>query len=146
MIMKRDELLKEDLQSLDILSLFAYVRYESNIEKHKNYSQIKGDITFGYTINENRCGILVLEKVNRECGNIKAIAVREAYRRQGIGRKMIDYSLEQLALKSLRVEADEETLGFYKRCGFQIEDIGTKCKGERNYICRFTRGSIYRLN
>ncbi|HEU0165654.1 MAG TPA: GNAT family N-acetyltransferase, partial [Thermomicrobiales bacterium] len=51
---------------------------------------------------------------------IAIIAVREDFRRKGIGRALLTDALYRSARRPLTAETDDEGLAFYKACGFKL--------------------------
>ena len=51
---------------------------------------------------------------------IALVAVDPAQRRRGIGRLMLQDALRRSGKRPLVAETDEETLGFWKACGFKL--------------------------
>ena len=67
-------------------------------------------------------GMMVL-KLSEAHGEIIGIAVSENARRKGIGRQMIRSVMESGDLESLTARTDDDSIGFYRRCGFSEERI-----------------------
>ena len=67
-------------------------------------------------------GMMVL-KLSEAHGEIIGIAVSENARRKGIGRQMIRSVMESEDLESLTAWTDDDSIGFYRRCGFSEEKI-----------------------
>lgn len=85
-------------------------------------------------IDTNIVGIIIINKQDN-ISTIKSIAVATAYRKIGIGKRLIQYTIDTLKLNSLEAETDDDAVGFYRSCGFQIEDLGYKYKSTRRYNC-----------
>jgi ribosomal protein S18 acetylase RimI-like enzyme len=56
---------------------------------------------------------------------VRHIAVDEACRQRGIGRAMIEHAREAHGPRSLTAETDQDAVGFYERCGFSSQAVGT---------------------
>jgi len=82
-------------------------------------------------------------------GTILHIAVDPAFRCKGIAREMIDKNSKRFL--EIKAETDKEGIGFYKACGFKVENLGEvyprterfKCtkqvgKSLRGEFCEFT--------
>jgi len=63
------------------------------------------------------------------------IAVHPDSRKQGIGRGLINRTAEKLSLKSVALETDGDSVGFYRACGFTAVEIQSKWPGVRRYRC-----------
>jgi ribosomal protein S18 acetylase RimI-like enzyme len=48
------------------------------------------------------------------------IAVTEGHRKRGIGKLLLQDALRRSGKRPLVAETDDETLGFYKACGFKL--------------------------
>lgn len=64
-------------------------------------------------------GIISVEEVGRKTAVILGIAVDAAFRRNGIGRRLIAATAVRLELDVLTAETDDDAVCFYRRCGFQ---------------------------
>ena len=80
-------------------------------------------------------GVLRLESQSRSRCTITHIAVHQRLRGQGIGRNLIEFIRDELNFRQEEAETDDDALGFYKACGFEIESIGENSNGTRRYKC-----------
>ena len=67
---------------------------------------------------------------------IVGIAVHEKLRHQGIGRRMIQFVMESKSLERLEAQTDDDSIGFYRMCGFAEERI----------MVDYPDGSVVRYN
>lgn len=67
-------------------------------------------------------GILVLDE-SGAIPEIAGIAVSDEYRFQGVGRYMIHQVIKTEDLLMIRAQTDEESVGFYRKCGFTDERV-----------------------
>lgn len=65
---------------------------------------------------------------------IRSIAVAPTWRNRGLGRTLIDTLAEWAGAKRVVAETDDDAVGFYRRCGFAIEDAAPKF-GRARYWC-----------
>ncbi|GGG15178.1 GNAT family N-acetyltransferase [Paenibacillus abyssi] len=101
----------------------AYIKDESR--------QLLGKIR-----NEQLVGLIgIIPILDREA-ELKHIAVLPAYRRQGIGKDMIDEYMQQYGMDSMTAETDKDAVGFYRNMGFQITSLGEKYPGVERFQCR----------
>ena len=49
---------------------------------------------------------------------IQHLAVFKRYQNQGIGRALIQEAIKRFHLNLLKAETDEESVNFYRKCGF----------------------------
>jgi N-acetylglutamate synthase-like GNAT family acetyltransferase len=67
-------------------------------------------------------------------GIINHIAVSSKYRLKNVGQQLTSYAVKQFSLKNIMAETDDDSIGFYQRCGFVCEPFQGKF-GKR-YICK----------
>lgn len=87
-------------------------------------------------------------KLTKYHAEVKHISVIEQFRRQGIGKSLINEIIKQHFLYDISLETDAESLGFYEKIGFKCEPFenryGTRyrCKilGLSNSTCGYNRG------
>ena len=60
---------------------------------------------------------------NDYVGEIIGIAVSDNARRKGIGTQLIQRVMESEDLKSVKAQTDDDSIGFYRKCGFSDERI-----------------------
>jgi ribosomal protein S18 acetylase RimI-like enzyme len=65
---------------------------------------------------------------------IRSIAVAPTWRDRGLGRALIDSLAERARAKRVVAETDDDAVGFYRRCGFAVEDAPPK-SGRPRYWC-----------
>ena len=78
-------------------------------------------------------GLCIVQTDDRQV-EILALAVREAYRKQGVGKGLIAYTQRQVKVP-LTAETDDDAVGFYRRCGFSVTSLGEKYPGIIRYRC-----------
>ena len=64
-----------------------------------------------------------------------AIAVEERSRGSGIGRLLLDHASQLRAGATIWAETDEEGVGFYRSCGFEVESLGERYPGVERFRC-----------
>lgn len=84
------------------------------------------------------CIGLVLEEESR--AELRHIAVAPSYRRQNIGRRMIEAMVSWFQLHHLRAETDAEAVGFYRNCGFAVTSLGPSQHGFERFHCERSIG------
>ena len=65
---------------------------------------------------------------------IRSIAVAPQWRNRGLGRTLIDALAERAGATRVVAETDDDAVGFYRRCGFRVEDSPPKF-GRARYWC-----------
>lgn len=79
-------------------------------------------------------GVIGVEMTDEICA-IKHISVPDENRMQGIGKKLILYIAHHFPNKHLIAETDEDSVGFYRKCGFQCKSFESQY-GKR-YRCEY---------
>ena len=82
-----------------------------------------------------KSGIMVL-KFSDSTAEIIGIATSEKLRSQGIGRHLLQFVMESERLERINAQTDDDSVGFYRKCGFAVEKI----------IVDYPDGSIVRYN
>ena len=67
-----------------------------------------------------RIGMMVL-KSSGVAAEIIGIAVSDNARRKGIGKQLIQRVMETEHLERIKAQTDEDSIGFYRKCGFSEE-------------------------
>lgn len=88
-------------------------KYASRIEEYLSDPTIR---CFGAFDGGHLTGILIIRS-----GEILGITVRAENRRQGVGRNLILHALH--LCPTLTAETDGDSVGFYRRCGFECSAI-----------------------
>lgn len=117
----RDWLMSEEAFSIYSPCLYhrTYEDYKAWIEDCLSDPAVK---IFVCEYRGRKRGMMVL-KLSEAHGEIIGIAVSENARRKGIGRQMIRSVTESGNLESLTARTDDDSIGFYRRCGFSKERI-----------------------
>lgn len=82
-----------------------------------------------------KAGMMVLKYTNA-VAEIIGIAVPEKLHHRGIGRYIIQFVLQSESLERLEAQTDDDSVGFYRKCGFALEKI----------IVDYPDGSVVRYN
>ena len=67
---------------------------------------------------------------------VRSIAVAPACRGRGLGRTLLDALAERAGVKRVVAETDDDAVGFYRRCGFAVEDAPPKFGRARHWCVR----------
>ena len=65
---------------------------------------------------------------------IRSIAVEPGWRNRGLARALIDARAERMNADRVVAETDDSAVGFYRSCGFTVEEVAPKF-GQRRYWC-----------
>ena len=117
--------LRDDFITEDIYTIYAPCMYQPTWEKFRkkarHYVENSGIFIMGTSIENDIVGVIVLEKqADDHSFEIIGIAVDPAHRQWGIGRKLLRYAWENLGASELYAETDDEAVGFYRHCNFEI--------------------------
>ena len=114
------------LLSEEAFWLYASCMYQPGYEDFKKKMEsILNDQSVRVYVCENqgkRTGMMVLN-FSDSAAEIIGIAVSEKLRRRGIGRRLIQYVMESESLERMHAQTDDDSVGFYRKCGFTEERI-----------------------
>jgi ribosomal protein S18 acetylase RimI-like enzyme len=85
-------------------------------------------------------GIIGVDITSPPHGWILHLAVHPDYRKRGLGKRLIEQAMTRFNLESVALETDDDAVGFYRSCGFNITEITSKWPGVRRYCC--TKGQL----
>lgn len=57
------------------------------------------------------------------------------YREKGIGKNILKLLQSKFSLRHIIAETDDDAIGFYKSCGFDIENLGELYPNTIRYRC-----------
>lgn len=66
---------------------------------------------------------------------LRAIAVKAAYRRVGVGRRLVQEAIARSDATVIHAETDNDAVDFYSRLGFSITSLGEKYPGVERFAC-----------
>lgn len=125
----------------EFLDMLKYSHYNPSNEKlskiSKKYSEDKNIYCLGNFYDDKMIGFIVIKYIDEFIYEIIDIAVSTEYRKLGIGSKMIDYIIENLPIKTLYAETDNDAIDFYKKYGFVINSIN-KFEETNRYKCTWS--------
>ena len=116
----------EWLLSEEAFSIYASCMYHPTYEEYKaQMEDYLHDSSVKVFVCENRgkrIGMMVL-KSSGVAAEIIGIAVSDNARRKGIGKQLIQRVMETEHLERIKAQTDEDSIGFYRKCGFSEERI-----------------------
>ena len=80
-------------------------------------------------------GVLRVDAHRRFRCTITHIAVAHRFRGQGFGQRLIEFIRDELNFEQAEAETDDDALGFYRACGFEIESLGESSFGTERFRC-----------
>ena len=130
---------KDWLLSEGAFLLYASCMYQPRYENFKKQmEELISDPSVRVYVCESqgrKTGMMVL-KISDSAAEIIGIAVSEKERRQGIGRYLVQYVMKSEGLERIRAQTDDDSIGFYRKCGFTEERI----------VVDYPDGSVVRYN
>jgi len=93
---------------------------------------------YGRFINDELIGLIGIIRKSIIEVELKHIAIRSDYRKQGIGRDMIFKYIADNGILIIKAETDLEAVDFYKNIGFHILNLGEKYPGVNRYRCIYS--------
>ncbi len=129
-----DWLLSEEAFSIYASCMYhpTYKDYKAQMEDYMHDSSTK---VFVCEDRGRKTGMMVL-KLSEDAAEIIGIAVSENARRNGIGKQLIQSVMESGNLESIKAQTDDDSIGFYRKCGFSEERI----------VIEYPDGSAVRYN
>lgn len=88
-----------------------------------------------YSKNHELLGILILEIENSVSAIIQAIACDQYHEKQGIASQLIEFGQKDTSVTNLIAETDDNSVDFYQKTGFSVENLGEKYPNVRRYRC-----------
>ena len=110
----------------------TYEEYKTKMEDCLTDSSVK---VFVIEYQGRKTGMMVLN-LSEADAEIIGIAVSANARRKGIGKQMIQRVMESENLESVKAQTDDDSIGFYRKCGFSEERI----------VIEYPDGSAVRYN
>ena len=110
----------------------TYDEYKTQMEDYLLDSSVK------VFVSENRgkkTGMMVL-RLSEDDAEIIGIAVTDNARHKGIGKQLIQRIMKSENLESFKAQTDDDSIGFYRKCGFSEERI----------VIEYPDGSAVRYN
>ena len=92
---------------------------EAASERISEFQEASKTVVYGGFIDHQLIAAYVLKR-DGMANEIGLIAVNSEHRKRGIGKLLLQDALRRSGKRPLVAETDEETLGFYKACGFKL--------------------------
>ena len=112
------------LFSEEAFLIYAACMYRPSFEGYrarmKQYISSPSTKVFVWEERGEKTGIIVLGQ-SGPAAQILGIAVSDAHRRRGTGRRMIHQVMASERLERIEAQTDDDAIGFYRRCGFDEE-------------------------
>ena len=126
----------DDVDVRSLLAVLAWTGTSEHLDRICNrYRQRNGRVLLGLEAEGTLTGCIGVQPFPAGRAIIRHIAVDAACRKRGVGRSMVNYVQETYGARALVAETDSEAVGFYKRCGFQVEFLGETFTGTERFWC-----------
>jgi N-acetylglutamate synthase-like GNAT family acetyltransferase len=89
----------------------------------------------GMAVEQEVVACLGLEIAAPNQGVIRCIAVAPVFRRQQVGRRLLNTGVQRFSLQMIEAETDAEAVGFYRHCGFLVTSLGELYPGVERFRC-----------
>jgi len=117
--------IKDKFNTPEMFAVYSECMYMATWEKFTleavEYINSETTSIFGYYLNDQISGIIVIVQPAGRMPVIRGIAVGSAHRKQGIGKRLIQYACNELDIPVLTAETDDDAVSFYRHCGFETE-------------------------
>lgn len=136
------------LYSDDAFEIYKDCMYKPKYEKYLTFmKQSVSNPAFKIYVcmlNKEKVGIIVLRTVNDNGAEIEGISVSDNYRCQGIGKFMINRTMETEHLKYIIAQTDCSAVKFYKKCGFSVNKTVKKYPNGSvvRYDCHLSKNAL----
>ncbi len=131
---------KESLFDPEVLALLAPSIYNPTPERLKSraekYSAYKNIFVYACKIGGLYVGIVIFRTENGTA-EILNIAVKPECRKNGIGKKLVEFILNQFPVDTITAETDNDAVGFYKKCGFTLTQTAA-VEDTARYFCKLS--------
>ena len=102
--------------------IYKYCMFAPTPEKYAaRVEHLRTGPVYGCFVAGALAGILALSPPRGGAAEIVGIAVASERRGRGLGARLIAAAVEREHLSRLTAETDDDAVGFYRRCGFQVE-------------------------
>ena len=78
-----------------------------------------------------------MERISESEICIRSLAVQPEHRGRGVGRALVEAIADVASVTRIVAETDEDGIGFYRRCGFAVDEIEPK-NGRARFRCART--------
>jgi len=130
--------LRNYINQEEVINLLAECMYPDEERVKREYEQYNSDPAkkiFGRIKNNELVAIIGFVWLSEQEVQLKHISVKSSYRRQGLGKEIINELIEGNHIKRIEVETDKNAVDFYEKIGFKITSLGEKYPGVERFKC-----------
>lgn len=114
------------LLSEEAFSIYSQCMYHATYEDFKAQMDIylsnPSVKVFVYEEQDNKAAMMVLD-TSGNTAEIIGIAVSAKFQHKGTGKQLIQSVMESENLESIKAQTDDDSIGFYRKCGFTDERV-----------------------
>ena len=130
---------KQELAKPQLLSILSASVYnptpERLLARAKNYQGDKGINAYALKKDGQYIGIVIFSTKN-DITEVHDISVKSTCKYLGYGRQLIEYIKCNCCKTKIIAETDDDAVGFYLHCGFNITETYT-IQNTKRYVCQF---------
>ncbi|PFA69251.1 GNAT family N-acetyltransferase [Bacillus sp. AFS015802] len=120
----------------DIKTLLSFATSHVKVnEEYASYLHSNRRKLFGFRRGEGIVACIGVEFLEDGRCEIKLVAVMPGHRGAGVGKKMLDNTIQNYSISSMVAETDRDAVLFYKKIGFEVESLGEKYPGVERFRC-----------
>ena len=117
---------KSWLLSEEAFSIYSQCMYHATYEDFKAQMDIylsnPSIKVFVYENRDIKAAMMVLD-TSGNTAEIIGIAVSDKFQHKGTGKQLIQSVMESENLESIKAQTDDDSIGFYRKCGFVEEKV-----------------------
>ena len=126
----------DDLSVRDLLAGSIGFPTEARIQEVCDRYATQGNWRLmGVELNGALTGCVGVELLDGGSGQVRHISVQPEEQRKGIGRAMLDHIRDHFQLENVTAVTDSDAVGFWLRCGFNVESLGEQYPGVERFNC-----------
>ena len=131
--------LKLSIYSPEVQKLISYAVGYPTPEKMKKVTDGYADDkykVFGLKKGGKIFSCIIVEIAGNSTAFIRRIAIVPEERGKGLGRQLIQKTIDDYDLKILEAETDDDAKVFYEKCGFTVTQVESPFPGTNRYACK----------
>lgn len=135
----------KEYHETEVSYLLAECMWPDNERIFQELNKYKADDSrklYGRFMNNELIGLIGLIHLSTKEVELKHIAIRTDYRRQGIGRDMINEYIKKNEINKMIAETHKDAVNFYRNIGFEIMSLGEKYPGVERFQCTLLMNKI----
>jgi GNAT superfamily N-acetyltransferase len=132
------ELPKEPYLKLLLIAAFPRTPSEQ-IRMGEEFRDSPSHVFWVASVDGQPIGACAVIESEADLATIRYLGVEEPFRRQGVGRQLIEAAIQRTDKRIVEAETDANAKDFYRKRGFAIRSLGEKYPGIIRYVCTYTK-------